>query len=302
MTLSMLKEFVVLAECRNYTAAANRLFISQPTLSKHISAMEEELGLPLVERTRHATKLTEAGQRLLSAAQKITETYDAALSDLTHYSAGISGELTLGILFHDATNIVAPVIHALSKELPTIKITIQSHQPSTSMNALLAGSIDIADVFYTDDIAARRSLCFHSFCSESFSVLLPRDHPLAAREAVYLEDLNGEPFVWHRSDPPLTNYERKFLKAHKVRPSQEFYVDQVDALPLSVALHHAVSIVNRRASNLLNSNILVRDLADKDFRVNIAFAWKKSNSKPCLRPFVDALKQYTAAQAVQGVL
>lgn len=292
MTLSMLKEFVVLAEHLNYTAAANKLFISQPTLSKHINCMEAELGTALFERTRHATKLTEAGQRLLTAALQITEVYDAALSDLAYYSSGVQGELKLGVLSHDATNIVAPVIHALAKELPTIKISIQTHQPSTAMNALLSGSIDVADVFYTDDIASKSSLCFHSFCSEGFSVLLPRDHPLASKEVIYLKDLHNERFVWHHSDPALVNYEKKLLKAHKVRPAQEFFADQVDMLPLSVLIHQAVSIVNRRASDLLNQNIISRDIADEDFQVNIAFVWKKNNNNPCLRPFVECLKKF----------
>lgn len=287
----MLKEFVVLAEHLNYTVAANKLFISQPTLSKHINYMEAELGTALFERTRHATKLTEAGQRLLLAARQITEIYDNALFDLTYYSTGVQGELKLGVLSHDATNIVAPVIHALARELPTIKISIQAHQPSTAMNALLSGAIDVADVFYTDDIASKSSLCFHNFCSEGFSVLLPRDHPLAGKEAIYLKDLHGQPFVWHHSDPPLVNYEKKLLKAHKVRPSQEFFADQVDMLPLAVLINQAVSIVNRRASDLLNKNVIVKDIADEDFRVNVAFAWKKNNNNPCLQPFVECLKR-----------
>ena len=291
MTLSMLKEFIVLAEYLNYTAAANKLFISQPTLSKHINCMEEELGTALFERTRHETKLTEAGHRLLTAASQISEIYDAALSDLTYYSTGVQGELTLGILSHDATNIVAPIIHALAKELPTIKISIQTHQPATAMNALLSGAIDVADVFYTDDIASRGSLCFHKFCSEGFSVLLPRNHHLADKEIIYLKDLHNESFVWHHSDPALVNYEKRLLKAHKVRPSQEFFADQVDMVPLSVLIHNAISIVNRRASDLLNQNIVARDIADEDFRINLAFAWKKNNNNPCLRPFVEWLEK-----------
>lgn len=300
MTISMLKEFIALAEHLNYTAAANKLFISQPTLSKHINSMEEELGTALLERTRHGVKLTEAGQRLLTAAGQIAEIYDDAVSDLAFYSAGIHGELKMGVLSHDATNIITPVIQSLARALPTVRISIQTHQPSTALNALRSGAIDVADVFYTDGMAGKSSLSFYPVCSEGFSVLLPRDHHLASREVISLKDLDHERFVWHHSDPALVNYEKKLLKAHKVRVSQEFFADQVDMLPLAVVIHQAVSIVNRRASDLLNQNIIARDIADEDFKVPIAFAWKKSNNNPCLKPFLECLRKYVPQEDNAG--
>lgn len=293
MTISALVEFVTLAKCLNYTAAANKLFISQPTLSKHINSMETELGSTLFERTRHETRLTETGHRLLTSAKQIVEIYDTLLSDLALYSKGIQGRLTLGILSHDATNIVAPIIHLLAKELPTIKISVCTQRPSTMLNALLSGQIDVADMFHTADVAGKSSLCFHDYGSEGFSVLLPRRHPLANKETIYLNDLNNEPFVWHHSDPGLVNYEKKFLAAHKIRPSQEYFADQVDTLPLSILIYRAVAIVNRRASDFLNPDIVARDIANEDFRVNIAFAWKKNSNNPCLRSFAEALKKHS---------
>ena len=98
MKTEYMREFLELATEKNYSLAARKLFISQPTLSRHVQAIEEALGYPLVESSSHGVKLTEYGFSAARSFRKILKEYDLLLETGKNLARRISGTLTLGIL------------------------------------------------------------------------------------------------------------------------------------------------------------------------------------------------------------
>ena len=95
-----MKEFLELADAMNYSAAASKLFISQPTLSRHIQAMEKELGFRIVESSNHGISLTRAGENAEKSFRKILKEYESFLNRNKYFSNEITGALSIGILYY----------------------------------------------------------------------------------------------------------------------------------------------------------------------------------------------------------
>ncbi len=150
MKISYLREFIVLAKCLNFTKASDQLFIAQPTLSKHIALMEEELGFRLLTRTKHTVNLTVSGHTFLEASQKIIATYDEMLSDISRLSTGQIGEIRLGMLYYGIDEFIMPAVASLANKIPNLKLSLASYQPKALMEDLWSDKLDVVEYFNID--------------------------------------------------------------------------------------------------------------------------------------------------------
>jgi len=98
MNITQMKYFIVTAKCLNFTKAADKLFISQPALSKQITAMERELNIQLFVRNNRSVQMTPPARILLEEFEKIYDEYHKAITRATNSFQGLSGELNIGIL------------------------------------------------------------------------------------------------------------------------------------------------------------------------------------------------------------
>ena len=103
MDVSHMREVLVLADHMNFTTAAAQLYISQPTLTRHVNAIEEALGVKLFKRTNHTVELTRAGVVAVKAFEKITASYDTLLADVAAVSEDEEGDLRLGMVYYGTT-------------------------------------------------------------------------------------------------------------------------------------------------------------------------------------------------------
>ena len=141
MTTAQMRYFITVAECLSVTEAADRLYLSQPALSRHIAQMEAELNVPLFLRTRNTIRLTPAGQVLLEGLRQIYGDYRGLLERVEAVNAGVRGELRLGLL--EEQLLPAPVRRALrhiETEYPNMKVRLSRH----SFRALREGLLDRA--------------------------------------------------------------------------------------------------------------------------------------------------------------
>lgn len=185
METKNIQEFLALAELGSSYVAAEKLFVSQSTLVRHIQAIEEEFGVPLFDRTRKGFVLNDAGQIFLPYARKI------ALAQAQCYKAlnGDDGEPNLIRLASDSK--IIDVMIDFQKEFP--QYSIEYHKGENLEKDLLAGKFDIA--FLSNITAPPEEITSVPFCKEEVLVVLYEDHPLAHRESVRLEELRKERFI-----------------------------------------------------------------------------------------------------------
>ncbi|MEY8315081.1 LysR family transcriptional regulator [Adlercreutzia muris] len=194
MEISLLREFIVLSQTLNYTKAAEMLHLAQPTLSKHIVAMEKELGCSLLERDRRRVELTEAGNVFAAAALQMVDTYDEARERVreiqTHTPLKVNGIMSDSAIA-SITSIAASFLDA-EGEMP---IVYNSINDTNYLEQLLEGEADIlltyAELEKLDDLG----LAYAPLIRSPFVAMVSFDSPLASLKSVSMDDLRNYRFV-----------------------------------------------------------------------------------------------------------
>lgn len=209
MTIQQLKYFIELAHTHNYTLAAQRLFITQPTLSYSINQMEKELGVQLFFKNGRSNVLTEAGERFLSYAEGAMRTIDAGVKDL---HAGIQGRTTIriGFLRYLGIRYIPQLISGFKRKHPDIDIEWSFETGSTALllDGMNAGQFDL--VF----CAPFRDLWdgIVRVSRQRLYLAVPNDHELLKKEKVTIEDAAQYPFIYYARGSSLRNIISYYLK------------------------------------------------------------------------------------------
>lgn len=190
MEINYLGEFVVLARTGNFLAAAEELFISQSSLSKHIRNIEAELGTELFNRTTRKVSLTDAGEVFLQYAQEICRQQEAYKIALHNLAANRENSVAVGVIptmaQYDITNILFTFQHAS----PETRLSLVMADSKDLRAKLEDGTVDCAFLREreTDDAFRRIYMC-----TDRLVAILPAGHPLAESEYLTIEQLRGEP-------------------------------------------------------------------------------------------------------------
>lgn len=194
MTVEQMCEFAVLAEQRNYLVAADLLFMSQATLSRHIMAMEEELGVQLFNRTTKRIELTPYGTRFLHYAQqarKIQEAYCTELAEVRDKQSGVFtvGYNTVSILYH-----ITDYLIQFMSEHPELEFKVFEADSEALLNAVRDGSCEIA-VYQENPFERPKGVDSYRLSTDILVAILPDKHPLAKAKQLELSQLKQDAFV-----------------------------------------------------------------------------------------------------------
>ncbi|MCI2416953.1 LysR family transcriptional regulator [Saccharopolyspora sp. K220] len=191
-----LRYFVELAEQLNFTRAAERLFISQPSLSRRIRRLEEDLRTPLFERTGREVLLTPAGKAFLIAARQLISDWHAAQQ--TARAAGRSRALRVGFSASGAGPLATQAYAEFMRRQPSVRVEPKRFDWGGEVLALHEGWVDVAFVWLPARTIGLRT---EIVSVEQRMVGLPAWHPLAEHDAVSIRDLAAEPIMWTRRAP-----------------------------------------------------------------------------------------------------
>ncbi|MCH9691560.1 MAG: LysR family transcriptional regulator [Gammaproteobacteria bacterium] len=181
MTLNELRYIVTLAQEQHFGRAAERCFVSQPTLSIAVKKFEQELGIALFERSKTRVQVTPLGERIVGQAQLVLE-QSAAIKDIA--SAGkdqLSSPLSVGAIYTVGPYLFPHFIPQLQKLAPDMPLYVEEGYTSTLRQRLRKGELDaiiVALPFTEADVVVQ------PLYDESFVVLMPAGHPLAANSVV----------------------------------------------------------------------------------------------------------------------
>ena len=210
MNINYLKEFTVLANAKNYWEASERLYINQSTLSKHIKAMEAELGVPLFTRTTRRVELTKYGEALLPYAQSIARTefqYSALLMQMQNQDKDL---LTLGTIPTMAQYDITKLFLQFKQLFPESSIKIIEEDANQLPELLLSHKCELIftretrldfekKLFYDDQLTRI------PYMKDYMIALLHRNHPMAGRSEIALRELKDEHFCLIKENSMIYN-------------------------------------------------------------------------------------------------
>lgn len=193
MEWQQLEYFQTLASLQHVTRAAESLSLSQPALSRSIARLEEELGVPLFDRTGRTIQLNRYGQLFLKRVNRILNEFDESKKELHDLIHPEHGEVAIGFLHTLGTTLIPDLIGAFRAESPFISFELTQNHSYSLLEHLDAGELDLCLV--AEPTEMKFPIQWTPLWSEEIFVIVPHGHPLAKAESVTLEEIANEPFI-----------------------------------------------------------------------------------------------------------
>ncbi|MBR5345606.1 MAG: LysR family transcriptional regulator [Clostridia bacterium] len=193
MDIRVLRYFLVVAREESFSRAAEALYLSQPTLSRQIREMEDELGVQLLVRTNRNVRLTQEGQRLRKRAQEIVDLMDKTQDEFAHLEGELAGEIAIGCGETQIMREVAKVAIPLQQEHPGIRFRLYSAFADDVMEKLDSGLLDFGLMFEPFDMQKYETMLLPF--TDTIGFLMREDHPLAKKKSLRMEDVENVPLL-----------------------------------------------------------------------------------------------------------
>ena len=293
MELRHLRYFVAVADAGSLTvAAAQRLHTSQPSLSRQIRDLENEVGARLLTRRARGIELTPAGRAFLDHARLVLSQVAAAAEAARRVAHPAKPCFTMGFLTGHELSWMPEALRILRDELPNIDVMISSQYSPPLANALLKGSIDAAFLRHEQGMP---ELAFRPLVKEPLVVFLPSDHRLAARKAINPGDLVGETFVGVSHVAPVVRAViDDYLKRSGINITPAHETEHVVMGVSLIASTGGVALLPAYAQNFLTRSVTSRPLKGVAPTVDLVLGYKKSNESPILKLLLSRLDELVA--------
>jgi DNA-binding transcriptional LysR family regulator len=282
--LRHLRYFVAVAEELHFARAATRLRIAQPPLSKQIRQLEQELGVPLLERTTRSVRLTSAGNVFLQEARRVLTQAEHARSMAMQAQLGAVGELQIGFVTSAGYEILPDVLRAYRGRFPQVQIRPYHMTVAEQLKSLEEHRLHVGIVRRPIESDV---LAFEVVRDEPVLLALPVGHPLESCEVVEMKALANESFIAASADQRTGMDEATGFRPHVVQETP----DIVTILGL-VAAGIGVSLVPAAAARLRSSGVLYRPLAGNVPRHITALAWRRDEASPAVARFLEVARGY----------
>jgi DNA-binding transcriptional LysR family regulator len=287
------KYFFAVAETGSFTQAALGQHVSQPAISKQITALESEFGVTLFERSNNVTVLTESGKLFYDCFQRINQDLQDTkrLAQMKHASEG-NGSLSARLAFFIDWDLffMAPLVEQLHKEYPGLNLEIESRGKFEIASTIMDPSFDATICFFhmipkdMENKIASRFLC------EIYQTLLcSAKHPLAAKPDVKLADFKDEDciVVYSPTHPEPCRTIRKICEPHGFEPKFILKPNH-DSVVMTVQSGRGYCIFDEWSRNTANREFFALQL---DYTRPVGFFWRKDNSNPAIPIIADAVER-----------
>jgi len=291
--LRHLRYFVAVADAGSLTVAAQRkLFTSQPSLSRQIRDLEDEVGAQLLTRSARGIELTPAGRAFLDQARSVLSQVETAADAARGIAHPAKPCFVMGFLTNHELTWMPEAFRILRDELPNIDVMISSQYSPPLANALVKGTVDAAFLRREQGFP---ELAFRHLVKEPLVVVLPSDHRLAALKAISPEDLVGETFVTVSDTAPVLRVViDNYLKQSGINITPDHEADHLAMGMSLIASTRGVGLLPAYAQNFLPSSVTSRPLRGDTPTIDLVLGYKKSNKSPILKLLLSRLDKLVA--------
>ncbi|MEM9646085.1 MAG: LysR family transcriptional regulator [Planctomycetota bacterium] len=238
MDMDQLTYFRVLAENKNFTAAAQVLGLSQPALSRSIQRLEDEFGQPFFERKPRSVELTEAGLLFQRCATQILQIVDNTKAEIC--DDGQTGRIRLGAIPTIAPYFLPDLLRQFSDEFPRSTLVVHENTTDNLLKQCKQGELDLAILAAP---ITEKYVDVEELFNEELMLVLPPDHALSSKKKIRLADVEDLPFVMLDEAHCLSDNITSFCKQSSVHPVVIERTSQLATVQELVALSHGVSMI-----------------------------------------------------------
>ena len=291
MELRHLRYFIAVAETGSLTEAAERrLHTSQPSLSRQIRDLEDQVGVDLLSRSVRGVELTDAGKVFLDHARLALMQVDGTVEAARRAARPARKTFDIGFLTGHEMNWLPRATHVLRDQLTNIQVVVSSDYSPNLADALTRGGMDLAFM----RLEPGYDLGYHVVDREPLIVLMPRDHRLTAREAVSPQDFVGEIFIGgSKKASVLRAVTDDYLRRSEIDIKLDHGVDNMAMAMSLVASTGGLALMPSYAKGLLPGSVVSRPLEGKAPTIDVAVGYNRTNTSPILKLFLSRLDELT---------
>ena len=246
----------------SFSGAAEELSYTQSAVSQQIAALEAETGMALLERHPRGVSLTAAGQTLLGHAEGILARLETAESALSAIAGLRGGRLRMASFPTAGATLMPLAIATFRSSYPDVELTLAEGEPDEIVPRLEAGELDLALLFeFAGETPLKEDMTRVELLEDPMYLALPRDHALAGRERLRLQDLGEEAWVQTSRSSPCARHVVRCCHAAGFEPNVSFESDDYQTVQGLVAAGVGVALIPELALSVVREDVAIRALS-----------------------------------------
>jgi LysR family transcriptional regulator, hydrogen peroxide-inducible genes activator len=279
MNLKDLKYLVALADSGHFGKAADRSFVSQPTLSAQIKKLEEYLGVKLVERQPKKVQLTDVGRLVVERARRMLQDGDEIIALARGNTDPLSGKLRLALIPTIGPYLLPRLTQKIRKALPRLSLMLYEYQTETLLLHLRAGDIDagiLALPVNSEGLETRQ------LYDEPFVVALPDRHSLVSKTSIKAQDLSGHTLLLLEDGHCLRDQALEVCSRVEVKEAEDFRATSLETLRQMVAAGLGITLLPQLSAESpfgAQRGITIRPFAKPVPTRSVGAVWRKSSTR-----------------------
>jgi DNA-binding transcriptional LysR family regulator len=294
MELRHLRYFVAVAENLNFTKAAAKLHLAQPSLTRQIHNLEEEIGVRLLNRSKSQVALTEEGRAFLIDAKRMLALATESVLAVQRLSRGETGQLNIAYLSNFNFELLPETLGAFRQTFPHVALNLFDMTPAEQFRALEARKIDLGFVGLRPP-AATRDLQWESIARHRTVAVLPLNHPLARKRRVNLGELKTMFFVGmsEKTHPGFRDWLCETCQPAGFTPRILQDAELEPGLMTFVAEGLGVTLAREHIKKLPHPGVAIRPLVPP-VKTDYCIAWNRNTDSRALQQYIEIVKSLTA--------
>ncbi|MCL2392119.1 MAG: LysR family transcriptional regulator [Oscillospiraceae bacterium] len=294
ISLGQIQYFLKVAECKSFTKAAAYFYLTQPTISKSIAAMESMLGILLFVREKQSIRLTPAGRHLYEKWSGVAVLVEDAVEEAYAIQKGYMKKLSIGGMdSHRPEIFMLPSVEAFQKKYQNVSIRVDTGTAEDVREMLTDGELDIIlTVLYDSVYLNENQYCCTTLYEVPLEACMLKTNPLAGKEMLNITDLSKSDFIAISplQLPSYTEMLRALCEPHGFLPNFSCYTSNANSLTLNLTSSNDIFICDRFYRDYGNDHLCFRPIAGT--KSGIVMCWKKDNLKKELSNFAEITKQH----------
>jgi LysR family hydrogen peroxide-inducible transcriptional activator len=279
LKLKDLRYLVAVADTRHFGHAAERCFVSQPTLSTQLKKLEDYLGVQLIERQPKRVALTAAGEEIVARARRILEASDEVVTLARAHRDPLAGALRIAMLPTIGPYLLPGVAREIRKALPRLDLRLYEYPTEGMLNRLRAGEIDLGVLALPVDMDGLEAIKLYD---EPFMVAVPATHALAKRTTIRVQDLADETLLLLEDGHCLRDQALAVCSQVGMHEKQDFRATSLETLRQMVATGAGVTLLPELATHGAYRHargVVVRPFAPPAPLRTIGGVWRKTTAR-----------------------
>ena len=273
MDIPNLYAFVAVADTASFSAASEQLFLTQPAISKRVSALETELDIQLFDRIGRKVTLTEAGTALLSRARTILQQVEDSKRAIQNLSGHVAGKLSIGTSHHIGLHRLPPVLRAFTRAYPEVELDLHFMDSEEACHAIEHGDLELGIV--TLPLEPAKTLQTYEVWPDPLDIVVNPSHPLTQLNKITPKQLAGYSAIL----PTRGTYTRQIfeqtMRKHKLELKVGLSTNYLETIKMMVSVGLGWSVLPR---SMLNKELKILNIDGIKLERKLGIVWHSGHT------------------------